>query len=389
MKRALAGILVVFLIALSPAACRRGADASKFTIETRDGVRYVRNKAPQSESPLAALEFAGKIGELEGKKEKDILYDPADAVRLPNGDILVLEGQGCDVKRYNSRYEYMSSFGRKGKGPGDLAWPFRLMLSADKSRLCVVDGSGISWFSTDGNFQRGFQPGIIAEGGTLQNEYRISAWAILSGGRVILPSPIEPWIESGKGDLLIIRDEAGKTLGSVGAIQRYDMPLLTLNANITCVATDSLDHIYVAYKYQNRIDGFSPDGRKTFSSDRALPYEVKAGTRMLEFTSGSVKKEFPYPFVTSVAKGVAVDGRGRIWALTYLRQPDTFGRFGEGVPLSACYVFDVFDGDGVWLFQVPFPDTWINSFSICNDRLFVIDAEDESCVREYRIVEKN
>jgi len=392
MKRGISFIIPVLLIAMSAAACRRdpGLDSSKFTVDIIDGVHHVHNRAPQAggSSPVS-LELVGKIGELEGREEKDVLYDPVDAVRLPSGDILVLEDRGCDVKRYNSRHEYLSSFGHKGQGPGDFVSPFRLLLSADRKRLCVADDSRMSWFSTDGDFQVGFRLEIIAEGGTLQQEYREAARAVLSGGRVILPSPIAPWVESVKGNLLIIRDEAGKAVGSVGAIQGQDTPMLTLNANIACVATDDRDHIFVAYKYQNRIDGFSPDGRKTFSSDRALPYEVKAGTRMLEFSSGSVKREFPYPFVTSVARGVAVDGRGRIWVMTYLKQPDQFGKFGEGVPPSACYAFDVFDGDGIWLFRVPFPDVGLTNFSICDDRLLIVDAENESCVREYRIVEKH
>jgi hypothetical protein len=390
MKRGISFIIPVLLIAISLAACRRGGelDSSKLTVETINGVRFVHNRAPQAggSSPVS-LEFVGKIGELEGKKE-DILYDPVDAARLPNGDILVLEGKGCDIKRYNSRHEYLSSFGHKGQGPGDFISPFRLLLSADKKRLCIAHDR-ISWFSIDGDYQSGFQPEIIAEGGTIQEEYREAARAILSGSRVILPSPAAQWVESGRGDLLTIRDETGKALGSFGAIQRYDTPLLTLNANIACIATDDRDHICVAYKYQNRIDGFFPDGRKTFSADRALPYAVKTETRMREFSSGSVKLDFPWPFVTSVTKGVAADGRARIWVLTYLKQPGENDEFGKGETPSECFVFDVFDGDGIWLFQLPFPESWVTNFSICGDRLFVIDARDESCVREYRIVEKN
>ena len=49
----------------------------------------------------------------ESEEDKDILYDPIDAARLPNGDILILEGSGSTVKHYNKDYEYISSFGQK------------------------------------------------------------------------------------------------------------------------------------------------------------------------------------------------------------------------------------------------------------------------------------
>jgi hypothetical protein len=47
----------------------------------------------------------------------------------------------------------------------------------------------------------------------------------------------------------------------------------------------------------------------------------------------------------------------------------------------------VFDSDGILLFKAPFPDVRFNNISIYDDRMYLIDSRDESCVHEYRILE--
>ena len=136
-------------------SCRSQApvDASKFTIEVLEGVRHVHNHDPQLEgAPLVRLELAGKIGELEGREDKDILYDPVDAARLPNGDVLILEGDGCTVKRFNGHGQLVSSFGGKGLGPGDLISPYRVGLNIKKDLIYIAEDRRVSWFRIDGRF---------------------------------------------------------------------------------------------------------------------------------------------------------------------------------------------------------------------------------------------
>ena len=93
--------------------------------------------------------------------------------------------------------------------------------------------------------------------------------------------------------------------------------------------------------------------------------------------------------MSSVSKGVGADHGDRIWVLTFLIQPNKFGDFENEENLSNCYKFDVFDSDGILLFKVPFPNVLFNNFSIYDDRIYLIDYQNESCVYEYRIVERN
>lgn len=74
--------------------------------------------------------------------------------------------------------------------------------------------------------------------------------------------------------------------------------------------------------------------------------------------------------------------------MTFLKQPNKFLTFDDEENLADCYEFDVFDSDGILLFEVPFPNVRFDNFSIYDDRIYLIDSQNESCVYEYRIVER-
>ncbi len=382
---AAAAILVLLI-----AGCNKSSlDTSLFTVEVIDDVRYVHNHAPQfGNTADVKLELLGRIGKLEGVEEKDILYNPVDAARLSNGDILILEENGCTVKRYNKDHEFVSSFGQRGQGPGDFQSPYFLRLSVNKNTVYVAD-SKISVFSLDGSFQDSFKPTYIALFGSLGAQYKRSGMAVLSGSQVILPSHPSKWIDSGDHKLLSVYDKTGAIIRSFGAVKLYENPRLTLNANIVYFTKDSSDNIYAAYGHQNKISKYSSDGRMILSADRSLPYEIENVMKVELFKSGNMEREFPWPSVSSVSKGVGMDHRGRIWVLTFLKQPNKFGAFENEGTLSNCYEFDVFDSNGILLFKVPFPNVLFNNFSIYDDRIYLIDFQNESCVYEYKIVERN
>jgi len=387
MKRLTFAIPFTAAISILSIMCSRKAsiDTSLFTAEEIDGVRYIHNLAPQlGYSSGVKLELLGKIGKLEGEEEKDILFDPVDAARLPNGDILILERRGCTVKRYNEDYEYISSFGQYGQGPGDLIEP--ICIRPEENKLYVADRD-ISIFSLDGSYEDGFRPPIIARFGSIGAQYSTSGMVILSGSLVILPSHPSQWLDSGEDKLLSVYDKKGTIIRSFGAFKQCENPRLTLNANIVYFAKDSNDNLYLTYASQNRISKYSPDGEMIFSADRALPYEIRNEMKIEVFKSGNMEKEFQWPSITSVTKGIHVDHKNRIWVLTYLKQPNRFLSFDKDENLTDCYEFDVFDPDGILLFKIPFPNVRFNNFSIYGDRLYLIDSTHESCVYEYRIVE--
>jgi len=361
-------------------------DMSLFSVEEVDGVQYIQNHAPQfGNTSGLKLELLGKIGKLESEEEEDILFDPVDAARLPNGDILILEGRGCTVKRYNKDYAFVSSFGQPGEGPGDLLSPH--LIRTDQSRLYVASRR-VSVFALDGTYEDGFRPPVMKRfRSSIGAQYRTSGMAVLSDSRMVLPSHPSKWIDSGEHNLLSVYDEKGKVVRSFGTFKQYESQDLTLNANIAYFVADSSDNLYMAYAHQNKIAKHSPGGAMIFSASRTLPYEIENVIKVEVFTSGNLKSEVPWPSVSSVSKGIGVDHKNRIWVLTFLKQPNRFMSFDDGVSLADCYEFDVFDSNGILLFEVPYPNVRFNNFSIYDDRLYLIDSSSESCVYEYRIVE--
>jgi hypothetical protein len=390
MKRLILGIAIVAAIStLLVVNCSHSSiDASLFTVEVVDGVRHVHNHRPQRGNPPdVKLELVGKIGELETEDEKKILYDPVDAARLPNGDILILEGKGCRVKRFNKDHQLVSSFGQRGQGPGDFNTPYLLRLNKNKNRLYVADRK-ISRFLLDGRYEEGFKPERMSlSESSVDALYQTSGMAVLSGNRVILPNGSWMGKDPGGRALLSVYDEKGTIIRSLGVVKQYDDPKLTLQANVAYFTVDPADHLYIAFASQNRIDEYSPDGRMIFSSDWVIPYELKNELKAVLFKSGNMEREFLWPSVTSVTKGIYADYKNRIWVLTYLKQPNKFGEFDKKESLSDCYEFNVFDSAGIQLFKIQFPNVRFNAISIYDDRLYLIDAGNESCVYEYRIAD--
>ena len=389
------GLIIALAVWVSGVAgsCRSQppVDASKFSVEVLEGVRHIHNHAPQLEGvPLVRLELAGKIGELEGREEKDILYDPVDAARLPNGDVLILEGDGCTVKRFNGHDQLVSSFGGKGLGPGDLISPYRLGLNIKKDLIYIAEDRRVSWFRIDGRFVGSFKcRAARLGGGSISQRYRTSGMSLLSDAHIILPADVSLWEEAGAEALLTVFDGQGTAVRSFGAVTRYDDPQMTLNANIVYFAADQNDACYVAFAHQNRLDKYTKDGKLLFSADRRLPYEIRNEMKDEVFTSGAMKQVFSWPSVTSVAKGISVDRKGRVWVLTFLIQPNRFGGFDNQPDFSLCYRFDVFDPQGILQFTVIPPPVKFSGFSICDDRMYLVDPGDESCVYEYRILDRD
>jgi hypothetical protein len=163
---------------------------------------------------------------------------------------------------------------------------------------------------------------------------------------------------------------------------------MTLNANVAYFTNDNKDNIFIAYAFQNKIDKCSSDGKMIFSTDRSLPYKIKNEMKAVLFKSGDMEREFPWPSVTSVTKGIYWDQKNRIWVLTFLKQPNKFGAFDDEKDMSRCYEFDIFDSQGIQLFKVPFPNVKFDNISLYDDRMYLIDSQNEACIYEYRIVER-
>src|SRR5207302_10861131 len=82
-------------------------------------------------------------------------YQPTNIAIAPNGDIYVADGYGSSyINQYNSKAEFIRTFGGLGKGPGQLNCPHGIWVDTrDGSPIVVVadrENNRLQRFTLDG-----------------------------------------------------------------------------------------------------------------------------------------------------------------------------------------------------------------------------------------------
>lgn len=101
---------------------------------------------------------------LDGEGKPATKYSPTNLAVAPNGDIFVGDGYGSSyINQYNSRGEFLRTFGGKGSAPGQLSTPHGIILdSRGKAPILVVadrSNNRLQNFSLDGT-HLGFVSGV-------------------------------------------------------------------------------------------------------------------------------------------------------------------------------------------------------------------------------------
>ena len=200
----------------------------------------------------------------------------------------------------------------------------------------------------------------------------------------------------------------GRATASFGTLTDFGETMTNAMGNTTETAVGAGDALLVTYTAQNRIEKYGPDGKLLWRADRPLDYgtEVKKKGK-IDTSGGGVSMSSPE--MNNCSAGIAVDGKGRIWVLTYARQlrkeeqvqtsmTSVGGPAGvnnvsiktEGntdLRTTDAFKLEIFDPDGVLLGEVPLTH-FADVIRIAGDSLFLIDRERGVTVYQYRIVEK-
>ena len=83
------------------------------------------------------------LGKPGGAADPDYFYQPNDVLVAPNGDIFVSEGHGganSRVLKFSRDGKFITAFGKKGSGPGEMDQPHALAMDS-AGRLFVGDRS--------------------------------------------------------------------------------------------------------------------------------------------------------------------------------------------------------------------------------------------------------
>ena len=157
-----------------------------------------------------------QIGERDG--ESPYLFSrPRDAVRLPDGRIVVLEEEALEIRVFGADGTHHVSFGRRGDGPLEFeSWPN--MALAPPDTLVVWDpGHGrLSWFDLEGSLlkQRSFLT-TVARLRALIGPY----WRVRRDGSLLLTSMVSGSSRTGLYDNIQrigLIEDAGETSHDFG-----------------------------------------------------------------------------------------------------------------------------------------------------------------------------
>ncbi len=355
-------LALTLLISFTVLSCTGTPDT--FTVEEIDGVRHVHNLSPLwGDEPKVKLEFVQKIGELNTEDKNYLLYRPSAAAVDKNGNIYILDGGNHRIQKYDKAGKYLATIGRRGQGPGEFEDLTNIGIFAENYLYASdVDVYKIEIYNLNGKLIRGFRFHHKPYENIIQNN-----------GNVIVQHKVAGTIEDNY--LLTMLDPEGNEIKKIGEIPISEDESDISPRDYAWMAKDDNDNIYVNFWYKNRIRKYSADGEFLLDIDRELPQIP--GMNRYKNTRWS----------TDFSMGIGVDHKDRIWSLTVNRNKGEHEEYQDYKNNPGRYDLEIYREDGVLLQRIRL-EILPTDLSVTGDRIFIIDAVNEMCVREYRIMEK-
>jgi hypothetical protein len=84
---------------------------------------------------------------------ENIFFESASSIACgKNGNIYVCDYKANNIKMFNSKGEFLKIIGKKGQGPGDFSWPFRIEVTENRLVVWELRNQRISLLDLNGNF---------------------------------------------------------------------------------------------------------------------------------------------------------------------------------------------------------------------------------------------
>ena len=371
-------VLLIPVLLLAPILFLSCQKEKTYTLDVKDGVRYVHNLKPKNDKPIAELEFIRQIGELDPEDENYMFNQPLSVAEDEEGNVFILDTGDYCVKKFSSDGKYISRFGRQGQGPGEFQHP--MMINCRGQRLLVTSMPSVfHLFDLNGQYIDLFRvPQYQGIGMKLMNSNHTVAYSMSPRGE-----------NTDQNKILRIYDLQGNVVHEFGEPFLVDNAFSSWTANFLAIAIDRQNDIFVSFLRQNRIEKYSGSGKLLMKVDRALPYELEYKYKKAKMEIRGVIREYldeDFPFVS---RGIGMDSKDRIWLLNYKKQ---FPKNMEGRDfiIQEYFEFEVYSGDGILLTRVPFPEKieMFDSWTMHEDRVYFVDPYGQACVYVYKVVEK-
>ncbi|MFC1565183.1 NHL repeat-containing protein [candidate division KSB1 bacterium] len=344
-------------------------------VETIDGVRYIQNsaKGKWGNNPRVSIKHSGTLGQLDGD-ENYMFYKPADIAADGEGNIYVLDAGNHRVQKFNKDHKYLQTIGREGQGPGELSRPLYLDLDKDGNiYVSDISNARIQVFSPDGNNLK-----------TISVVPKTLIFRLLNNGQILLRNPYVnmPDVELQRGKtaadsdnrlpLFKIMDRNTKIISKFGNGVIFTKFPFTGGGNRFLFSIDDDENIYAIFLFQNRLEKYSPDGKLLFKAERYINPEKSIDKKLKMYTT--------------LARGIDIDSKGRIWVLAVKNKPVLPPR-GSTTPPKDYYELEVFSNDGILLYKYPLSVFW-DGLRIIDDRLYILDKDHNMQYNVFEIIEK-
>jgi hypothetical protein len=360
-------------------------------IELRNGVRIVHNgnEGKWGKDLKVSLKLIRTIGGIDTLDENLAFRSPYDIAMDKTGKIYILDNGNSRIQKFSANADYLATIGKRGQGPGDFNDPVSLDIDSNDYLYVSERGNNrIQIFSPEGNDYKIFRI----------DKYRPSKVRYLKSGLLAmgkLPRLIPPGVKvKSPQKLLHLFDLEGNLKNEFVDGFDFKNRLTNWMGNWFDFDVDKNDFFYLAFKYQNRIEKYSPDGNLLWKANRVLNFEMKPIDSHKIRIAGD---EGPLP--PEVSTGIAVDGKGRIWVLTMNRQ------WQEGEQSSSIYTtsgqittksgeikkmdifkLEIYGSDGILLGEIQL-DHIAQGIRIYKNNLFIWEFPNARYF-QYKIIEK-
>ena len=345
------------------------------SIDESDGVRIVKNGLPLwDDINSIGLEMTHVYTTYIKNTMVRRYLNPFDSTLGPDGNVFIADAGNNLIHKYDRNGNFLRSFGRSRPAADRFSGP--VFIDIDKSGIMyigMINSSTIEVLSKEGASIR-----------SIDCEGDIGEFRVQTSGNIVMSTGIE---FSHFGDeARQRRNKLVRVIKPEGTVVRQFADPLVYRAEGIVIADRSVhmagaanDLIFLAYKHRNLIEKYSSDGRLLMQIVRPLNFpETKITLRNGIDNLGSEVPNF-------VSAGIDVDDRGRIWVLTYDRQPVKDGIYRDYSD-PGLYKFEIFAANGILLTQIPL-EIYGNNFRIFGNRLFIVDVFRDMAVFEFIIKE--
>ena len=273
--------------------------------------------------------------------------------------------QGDLVFKFDPKGDYVSSFARRGQGPGEVETPSFQKIN-DRDELPIIEPglSKIMLFDKDGNLVNESRM-ELSVGGMGNMVYP------LRNGNYLIRRPLRGELEGTLNLVLSVFDPQFKEITELDRFEviqpiRAPKVRLPMHASVWCVYGD---YIYVGNEengYEIRM--FDYDGnlkrkiRKEYRPVRVSAEFKKSINEKLEYSPAAVKEKIYFPDRFPAFQFIFTDDKGHLFVMTFERgnnpQEYTFDIFNQAGLFIGTVSLDVHLNDSFFAPGAPF-DSWV------------------------------